>query len=360
VQRTIVTKGDLELEVIFSQDQIENLKSWKNALQTEKARSWKVEEDKATEQINALLKAKDFQKDGLLTAEELDLMFHLMRDFSANRALSKLLYVNNGLEEFNRKLKELYYGEAPFYKRVDNFFRLKGIGIQTLSQFLLALDATKYPLITSHTKDALDLDAQQEQKALELAIERFQIKNPKQYLEHTLDYFRDFIIFEQIKEISGLEKYTAVNNLIWFATLEEKEGPEEALESYASLTLEKDLKEYLAKNPTRIERGLELVEKEFDTKEIGRIDLLLTDKKGYDVVVELKKGKKSDDVVGQLSRYMGWVIKNRSKKVRGIIIVSEPDTRLEYATLPFKDMVKIKYYRVKFEIKDKYEEKTNA
>jgi len=57
---------------------------------------------------------------------------------------------------------------------------------------------------------------------------------------------------------------------------------------------------------------------------------------------------------------MGWVIKNRSKKVRGIIIVSEPDTRLEYATLPFKDMVKIKYYRVKFEIKDKYEEKTNA
>jgi hypothetical protein len=57
---------------------------------------------------------------------------------------------------------------------------------------------------------------------------------------------------------------------------------------------------------------------------------------------------------------MGWVIKNRSKKVRGIIIVSEPDTRLEYATLPFKDMVKIKYYRVKFEIKDKYEEKTTA
>jgi len=71
-------------------------------------------------------------------------------------------------------------------------------------------------------------------------------------------------------------------------------------------------------------------------------------------VVELKKGRKSDDVVGQLSRYMGWVMKNRSKKVRGIIIVSEPDDRLEYAILPFKGMIKIKYYKVKFEITDDY------
>ena len=166
----------------------------------------------------------------------------------------------------------------------------------------------------------------------------------------------DFIIFEQIKELLDLEKYTSVNNLIWYANKEAREGPEEALETYASISIEKDLRDYLAKYPNKIERGLKLIEKEFDTKEIGRIDLLLTDKKGYDVVVELKKGRKSDDVVGQLSRYMGWVMKNRNSKVRGIIVVSEPDERLEYSILPFKGMVKTKYYRVRFEITDTYKE----
>ena len=74
----------------------------------------------------------------------------------------------------------------------------------------------------------------------------------------------------------------------------------------------------------------------------------------------LKKGRKSDDVVGQLSRYMGWIIKNQSKKVRGIVVVSEPDERLEYSILPFKGTVKIKYYRVKFEITDEYKEENTS
>jgi len=88
---------------------------------------------------------------------------------------------------------------------------------------------------------------------------------------------------------------------------------------------------------------------------VGFIDLLLVDRKGYNIVVELKKGRKSDDVVGQLSRYLGWVMKNRTKKVRGIIIVNEPDERLDYSILPFQGMIKIKYYRTKFEVTDKYQ-----
>lgn len=121
-----------------------------------------------------------------------------------------------------------------------------------------------------------------------------------------------------------------------------------------SLSLEKGLRDYLAQNPFVIEKGLKLVDggKEFDTKEVGKIDLLLTDKNGYNVIVELKKGRSSDDIVGQLSRYMGWVMKNRSEKVRGIIIVNEPDERLEYSILPFKGMIKTKYYQVKFEVSD--------
>lgn len=354
-----IKSGGLGLETVFSQDQIENMKSWKNSLQTELALGWKAEEDRAEEQIHLLLESKNFLKEGVLAAEDLDQVFHLMRNFSSNRALSKLLYIDNGLDTFNQKLKELYYGETPFPKRVDSFFSLKGIGMQTLSQFLLALDSKNYPLLSSQTKEVLNLDAQQEQKAMGIAVQRFHIDNPQQYMELTLDYLRDFVIFEQIKELMGLEKYTSVNSMLWQAASGKTEGPEEALESYASLSLEKDLRDYLAKSPSTLEKGLSTIEKEFDTKEVGKIDLLLSDKKGYDVVAELKKGRKSDDVVGQLSRYMGWVMKNRNKKVRGIVVVSEPDERLNYSILPFGGSVKIKYYRVKFEIEDKYKGQRN-
>jgi hypothetical protein len=45
---------------------------------------------------------------------------------------------------------------------------------------------------------------------------------------------------------------------------------------------------------------------------------------------------------------------NQKEKVRGIIIVNEPDERLKYAVAPLKDMIKIKFYRVKFEISEEY------
>jgi hypothetical protein len=340
------------MESIFSQEQVDKIMSWKSALQTDNALSWKAIEDKAEAEIHNILEVSNFSKGSNLTEANIDQLFHLMRNFSANRALSNLLYKNNTIEVFNQKLRELFYGNEPFPKRVDDFFRLKGIGEQTLSQLLLALDIQKYPLITSQTKDAIGLDAQQEQKALQIATQKFQVGTSQNYLDSTLEYLTDFVVFERIKEFTNLEKYTSVNNMIWFAN--QKEIGEETIEQYTSVSLEKDLKEYLAKNPHILEKGLKLIEKEFQTKEIGNIDLLLSDSKGYDVVVELKKGKESDDVVGQISRYMGWVMKNKNKKTRGIIVVNEPDQRLEYSILPFNGSLKVKYYRVKFDLSDEY------
>jgi hypothetical protein len=40
--------------------------------------------------------------------------------------------------------------------------------------------------------------------------------------------------------------------------------------------------------------------------------------------------------------------------VRGIIIVNEPDEKLSYAALPIEDLVKVKYYKVNFQISDKH------
>jgi hypothetical protein len=80
---------------------------------------------------------------------------------------------------------------------------------------------------------------------------------------------------------------------------EEEEDEDVEIPPY-SVSLEKDLINYLASDPSPIEKGLELKEKEYDTKTVGCIDLLCIDRNRDYVVVETKKGKESDKVVGQI------------------------------------------------------------
>jgi hypothetical protein len=343
------------MPVKLTAEQEENIKAWKSALLSEKTKIWSEAQEEAQKKIHILLEKTNFQSGGDLTATDCDELFRLLKKFSANRALSNSLYKSVGLENFNHQLRNLYYGIEPFAKRVDDFFKLKGIGIQTISQFLVAFDQIKYPLISLQTKETLNLDSIQEESARKEALERHGIQGPRQYLERTIDFLTDIIIFESIKSITGLEKYTEVNNLLWFVGKRTSEDDlDEELLPFSSVSLERDLRDYLASNPSAIERGLNLVQKEYDTKEVGIMDLLCEDRIGNSVVVELKKGRKSDEVVGQILRYIGWVMNNLKKDVRGIIVVNEPDDRLEYAVVPLKKIIGVKYYRVKFEISDKY------
>jgi Endonuclease NucS C-terminal domain len=70
---------------------------------------------------------------------------------------------------------------------------------------------------------------------------------------------------------------------------------------------------------------------------VGRLDLLCEDiDSGALVVVELKRGRPSDRVVGQTARYMGWVAQHlaEGRAVEGIIVAHEVDDRLTYAVQP--------------------------
>ena len=75
----------------------------------------------------------------------------------------------------------------------------------------------------------------------------------------------------------------------------------------------------------------ELKSKQYKT-DIGIIDILAKDKKTDTyVVIEHKRNQTSDDTVGQLMRYMGWVKRHlNDDKVKGIIIAGKYDKKLDF------------------------------
>ncbi len=93
--------------------------------------------------------------------------------------------------------------------------------------------------------------------------------------------------------------------------------------------------------------------RQYDTHEVGRIDLLCEDTNTNDfVVIELKRGRTSDQAIGQLARYMGWVDTKlaNGRNVRGIILASEFDAKLRYAAHVIPG-VQLLRYETKFEIR---------
>ena len=82
-----------------------------------------------------------------------------------------------------------------------------------------------------------------------------------------------------------------------------------------------------------------LISKQYQT-DVGPIDILARDKKTKNyVVIELKKNQTSDDTIGQLLRYMGWIKKNKKDDgVKGVIVAGQFDTKLDHAKSMILDM----------------------
>jgi len=88
---------------------------------------------------------------------------------------------------------------------------------------------------------------------------------------------------------------------------------------------------------------------------IGRVDLLAKHKREPRwLVIELKREKSSDAVVGQVLRYMGWVQKHLiedGEAVEGLVVATEGDPQLHYA-LEVVPSVTFKSYEVEFRLKN--------
>ena len=125
--------------------------------------------------------------------------------------------------------------------------------------------------------------------------------------------------------------------------------------------MEKQLEDFIIENWDKTEFGKkydlikeegELISQQFKT-DIGFIDILAKDKKTKNyVVIELKKNQTSDDTIGQLLRYMGWIKKNKKDGgVKGIIVAGQFDTKLDHA----KSMIpnsEVFLYEVNFKLKE--------
>ena len=110
-----------------------------------------------------------------------------------------------------------------------------------------------------------------------------------------------------------------------------------------SFALEKYLEEFIVSNWDNIDLGkkYDRCEEEIEGKrkkartDTGEIDIFAISKDETEyLVIELKKGRASDDVVGQIQRYMGYVkeeVATTSQNVRGLIIALEDDLKIRRA-----------------------------
>ncbi len=136
---------------------------------------------------------------------------------------------------------------------------------------------------------------------------------------------------------------------------------DESIEDPSMFALEKHLEDFLVQNwqQTELGRKYDIFEEEGELvgqqylSDTGPIDILAISKDKKELlVVELKKGRISDVVVGQVQRYMGYVkeeLAEDEQKVRGVIIALEDDIRLRRA-LVVTQGIDFYTYKVSFKL----------
>lgn len=125
--------------------------------------------------------------------------------------------------------------------------------------------------------------------------------------------------------------------------------------------MEKQLEEFLVHNWASTSLGREFDIYEDDGQPVGQqyltdtgpMDILAISKDRLRLlVVELKRGRASDSVVGQIQRYMGYVqdaLLEPGQSVEGVIIAQEDDLRIRRA-LSMTRNIRFMKYRVEFHL----------
>lgn len=167
-----------------------------------------------------------------------------------------------------------------------------------------------------------------------------------------------------IGTVSNLTSYAnEIESLIDGNVLTSLSSSDESVEDPTYFALEKHLEDFLIANWSRTRLGEkyqiyseegEIVGQQYPS-DTGPIDILAISNDGNEIlVVELKKGRASDSVVGQIQRYMGYVkdvLAEDNQTVSGVIIAAEDDQRIRRA-LSVTQNISFMKYSVKFELND--------
>lgn len=265
--------------------------------------------------------------------------------------ISEFYTDNGGLTKTSRdliarslKIRGMRSGSTVLGKLLSIYYPNTFIPIFNDQDYLLG------KLLVNYSNESIGLESYLKNNYLLLQVKkeleqepafRTQVE-PKNF---TNDYFCKFLYFCFPKPVtsSGIE------------TKEAEEAEQiEALETdhYQKL---------IHRNFAKLFKGLRYFEEEtqnqheghYITEDVGTMDMLCLDKNGDFVVIEIKR-RATDDTVGQLCRYMGWVKENLAKptqKVHGWIISETKDTKLEYAVKVIPN-VSIKQMKLDISIRD--------
>jgi restriction system protein len=156
------------------------------------------------------------------------------------------------------------------------------------------------------------------------------------------------------------QHHDEIESLMGSVALPKLIATDAAVEDPSSFALEEHLEEFLVKNWANTELGKDYDIYEEDGElaqqyqtDTGPLDILAISKdKTRLLVVELKKGRASDVVVGQTLRYMGYVkdeLAEEGQTVLGAIIAHEDDQRIRRA-LAMTPNIRFYRYQISFKL----------
>lgn len=269
--------------------------------------------------------------------------------------------VTKDMDALRKSIKILIDDNVPITKRFDTLFtrdrpKLKKLGKAIVTSILMISSNGKYGVWNGTSEGAL--------RKLEMW--------PKFERGTSLGH-RYNIINNLLNEIAAelnIDLWTLDG--LWWRVLQPKDNSildiddenrwmlEEADQQFG---LERHLHEFILDNweKTTLATHWELDENGGDIKgygyerstPVGRIDLLAKHKSEPRwLIIELKRSQGSDDTLGQVQRYMGWVIEelaNDGDEVEGLIIASEQSEKLRYA-MSATNNIKFMKYEVDFRL----------
>lgn len=168
-----------------------------------------------------------------------------------------------------------------------------------------------------------------------------------------------------IGTVSNISKYAEeIDRLILGNSPVSITTNDETIEDPSLFALEKHLEDFLVQNWHHTELGKHYDIYEEDGEKVGQqypsdtgpIDILAISKDKKEIlVVELKKGRVSDVVVGQIQRYMGYVkeeLAEDNQSVKGVIIAFEDDIKIHRA-LSVATNIEFYTYKIHFNLEKK-------